>query len=823
MQKNTKSLFPVLIIIIFVSVLIVFLDSDEKNNLSLTKEEKKWISENRTVLVSPTPSFPPIDFLEQEKKLHKGIAKDFLDKFSEMTGLEFKTDFPRTWEESLNNIKNKKTDIITSVQKTRERSEYLLFTKPYIKVKNILIVNSDSDTDMNLKKMKNKKLVIIKDYAVSEYIENKYPEIDTVYADNILDAMFFISMEKADAMVANVPVAAYFRSKNMIGNLKLAQEIDYEYNLSFGIRSDKPILHSIISKALNSLPEPEKEKIKNKWIGFGYKEFWHSRVFWVIFFAASAALILMFSISLLWRKKAFELASAKKEAEDARKKAEQADMSKSKFLANMSHEIRTPMNSVLGFAELLYEEVKSEKEKNYIVNIKNSGRSLLSLIDDILDMSKIETGKFKLTYSPTDIKRVVKDIESEFSFAVKNKGLDFKIEVSPDLPYYIYADELRLRQILINLAGNAVKFTSEGYIKIIVSSDTIHEDHRYTNLYFEINDSGIGIPETEHKAVFESFTQQGGQDAREYGGTGLGLSITKKLVELMNGEIRLDSRPGFGSSFYIVLKNVEVVKDFKSLPLPEPKKITSKVTFLKKAEILIAEDAPSNREILSEYLKPFDFKIFEVESGKEVINFLKKRKPDIILLDMNIGDKNGYEVIKFLEDNDLINKIMVIAISGDFDTINSSSVRSRGVSGYLKKPYMRDELINELVKFIPYTVDENGQRKPELRSESDYLNRHDLKRIYENSEFDYFDFCSYFDVYLMNKWSEADNPFIISDISEFADDLIKAGENFEAQCFKDLGEDIKIYADDFDIEKLKPLMQLFPKLLKRVKKIYEEE
>ncbi|MGM0418558.1 MAG: ATP-binding protein [Thermodesulfobacteriota bacterium] len=823
MKNIKKSMLLVFIIFLLVSVFAVFLNSGKKNNLSLTKAEKKWISENKTVVVSPTPSFPPIDFLDQEEKKHKGIAKDFLNKFSDMTGLEFQTDFPKTWEESLSNIKNKKTDIITSVQKTKERSDYLLFTKPYINVGNILIVNSDSDTDMNLKNMKGKKLIIIKDYAVSDYIEKKYPEIDTMYADNILDAMFFLSMEKADAMVANVPVAAYFRSKNMIGNLKLAQEIDYEYNLSFGIRNDKPLLHSIMSKALDSLPESEKEKIKDKWIGFGYKEFWQSRVFWVVFLAAAAALILMFSLSLLWRKKAFELASAKKEAEKARKKAEQADMSKSKFLANMSHEIRTPMNSVLGFAELLYEEVESEKEKNYIVNIKNSGRSLLSLIDDILDMSKIETGKFKLNYSPTDIKRVVEDIESEFSFAVKNKGLNFKVEVSPDIPDYIYADELRLRQILINLAGNAVKFTSEGYIKIIVSSASQQENQEYTDLYFEISDSGIGIPETEHQAVFESFTQQGGQDAREYGGTGLGLSITKKLVELMNGEIRLDSRSGYGSSFYIVLKNVELVKDFESLPLPEPKKITSKVTFLKKAEILIAEDAASNREILSEYLKPFDFKIFEVESGIEVINFLKKRKPDIILLDMNIRDKSGYEVIKFLEENDLINKVMVIAISGDFDTINSSSVRSRGVSGYLKKPYMRDELINELVKFIPYTADESAEQIPELRSESDYLDRDNLKRIYENSKFDYFDFCSYFDVHLMNKWAEADNSFIISDISEFADDLIKAGEKFEAQCFKDLGSDIKIYADDFDIEKLKPLMQLFPKLLKRVKKIYEEE
>ncbi|PID78118.1 MAG: hypothetical protein CSB21_02325 [Deltaproteobacteria bacterium] len=551
-----------------------------------------------------------------------------------------------------------------------------------------------------------------------------------------------------------------------------------------------------------------------------YENLSSENFFWFFMFSLILIGLLIF-IAVLLRKRAFDLSLAKKDADAAKRKAQDADLAKSKFLANISHEIRTPMNSILGFAELLNEEAKTETAKNYISHIKNSGQTLLKLIDDILDMSKIEAGMFKFIYQPANIRELLKFVENEFSFAVQKKGIEFSINVDDDIPEYFLIDELRVRQVIINIVGNAVKFTSAGYVNVDVSKKSIDDNLKKMDICIEVSDSGIGIPEKEHARMFKSFTQNDGQDSIKFGGTGLGLSLTKKLAELMNGEILLDSIFGYGSTFSFILKDVAVV-DKKKRAVYE--RNAGNIDFLKKAEILILEPVSSRREIFREYLYGYNLKIFEVLSCAEVFNFLEKRIPDIIIFDMELYQTEEIDIIEYINKNDLVKKIMLIVLLSSDDNISEHSLRSRGVSGFIKKPFVRDDLVAEIMKFVPYVEKSVHHKiKDGEKTEYDYIKKNDLLEMYNSPNFNYEDFCEFCDVKLMNKWIEIEKSFIISDIEDFSKELSDCGERFNAVFFSNLGQDLSRYVHDFDIEKINNLIDIFPVLLKKVKKFYNEE
>jgi len=523
----------------------------------------------------------------------------------------------------------------------------------------------------------------------------------------------------------------------------------------------------------------------------------------------------MLFLILSWRKKVIELSKAKKEAELAMKKAHEADAAKSKFLANISHEIRTPMNSVLGFAEILNSENLSARAKKYILNIKNAGKTLLNLIDDILDMSKIEAGGFGIYYHPCNIRDIMDIVKSEFKIQAEEKKIELNFFQDPSLPKYLFLDELRLKQILVNLVSNSLKFTKKGFVNIYSYPVFKEDDFKKTDLVIEVKDSGIGIPFEEQSKVFEHFTQQNGQDSREYGGTGLGLAIVKKLVEMMNGEISLDSKVGFGSCFRVLLKDVELAESSDN-NCSKSLKYFSSIRFLKKFEILMVDHDTSAKEFVSYLLKPYELRFFHVSDSVQSINFLSKRLPDIILLNMNLEDKKSMDIIDFMEVNYLLKKVMIIAVSGD-----EKLIKSKGISGFLEKPFTRESLVSELIKFIPYSRDldsDNGYEKNVL----DYFIKKDLYKIIQSQEYSFNKFCEVFDLILMNKWIDVSNNFIFSDVCEFADELMDSGEKFKADCFISYGKDLKGFALDFDIDSFKTLIKIYPVLVKNLKNFLRE-
>ena len=393
-----------------------------------------------------------------------------------------------------------------------------------------------------------------------------------------------------------------------------------------------------------------------------------------------------------------ERKKAEQELQNAKDAADLASRAKSQFLSNMSHEIRTPMNAVLGFSQILQELELDPNKKFYLESILNAGRSLLSIINDILDLSKVEAGFLSLQYSPIEMGPLLDELEEFFSQRVKEKDLVFNIE-SKKTDRVLLVDAVRLRQVLINIINNAIKFTDSGSISVIVELKCLNSYKNLGHLNIRIKDSGIGIDEDQQQGIFETFQQARGQKAVEYGGTGLGLAISKKLVELMGGNIQLESTKGQGSTFIIDIPEVELTSR-DVLELNSQCEVDMANVDFEPATIIIADDIDFNRDVLRGFLKPFKFNIIEVSDGQELLKVMTVSKPDLVLLDIKMPEVSGLEVAQLirLNGNDKTPLIAVTASAMDEDKKRISEF----TDSYLRKPVVKKDLILEIMKYLKF-------------------------------------------------------------------------------------------------------------------------
>jgi len=499
-----------------------------------------------------------------------------------------------------------------------------------------------------------------------------------------------------------------------------------------------------------------------------------------------------------------QLQKAIEAAESARQQADAANRTKSEFLANMSHEIRTPMNAIIGFSDLLQKEILEPRQKGHLAAIISSGKILLTIIDDILDLSKIEAGKLELLESAVNIRSVIMELRNIFSVKIAEKNLFLQMEIDPSVPDALWLDEVRLRQILFNLIGNAVKFTEKGGVRLTVATGQ-NEAGKAPNLILTIQDTGIGISTDQQQLVFEAFRQQRGQKSTRYGGSGLGLTITKHLTEMMHGEIQLSSIIGQGTTFTVIFRNVQAADPATVKNRPETVPLHNVV--FNSAKILIADDIASNRNLLKEYLTDYDFTIYEAENGLEALQLTKEFHPDLIFLDLRMPVMDGIELIKILKSTPNLQQIPVVVITASALRDEEESVKKIGCNAYLHKPVNRSDIAFQLSLFLAHS------RQSGVATVSSEIEEIDLPESVLTA---LPELLTVLNGDLLEKWQNLRHSYIFNEIEDFADAVNQLGRHYQFPPLAVWGSRLFNQAQNFDMEKLPVTLEQFPELLKLI-------
>jgi len=538
--------------------------------------------------------------------------------------------------------------------------------------------------------------------------------------------------------------------------------------------------------------------------------------------------IIVISIAIIlyvWSRVNLANKKLKQKQDELKKLNEQLKMSnseteaalefKSQFLANMSHEIRTPLNIIIGFAGILRKNIMESKLIKYIDSIELSSENLLKLLNDILDMSKIEARKMLLKPEVVDLKKLVEEIRTLFLIKAEEKNIDLSISFDENLPTVMILDEIRTRQVLVNLVGNAIKFTNEGFVKVKVygPNKNIPEDYSpsKTDFFIDIEDSGHGIPPEHQKIIFESFRQIHVKNQAKISGTGLGLPISRRLMELMGGSLNLKSEPDKGSVFTLHFKDIPVTSiksnektlAHTTLELPE-------IQF-KSCRILIADDEAMNRSLIISSFAGTEVIVFQAENGKDAVEMAIKTMPAVILMDFNMPVIDGFEAARTLKQNPITKEIPILAFSASSLFVDLSNEEKELFSGFISKPVFISDLFEELSPFLPHT--RNKTMEGELLKSKEFENVIRSDRELMNEEV-----IAELDATFTSRFNEIKHVNSMNLTLQFAEELKAFALKRDFKSIEVYSKKVEEACKSFNIDLVRQLLDKFPKILSQLKK-----
>ncbi|WP_332447823.1 ATP-binding protein [Sphaerochaeta sp.] len=541
MHRRTSHVF----VLVFALLYVCSVSFAASASLPLTEEEQAFIASHPTIRIGIDPKFVPFEFINA-KGVHSGISADLLALLSERTGLVFTYDPNLDWTQTVQKARDREIDVLSAVGYTQARNQYLTFLEPYLQFQRAIVVKNTNTSITDFADLADRQVAVQQDSSHEGFLQ-AYPQIHPRLYATVEAALLAVNQGEEVAFLGNEATSVYLSRTLGLTELRFIPITEGgKQELHFAVRNDWPLLASILQKGLNAISESEFSEILNRWIRYEVKPDYLP--FLRITFAIGSIFLIMSAVSLFW---AFRLRKAVKEKDLAQKEAQTADQEKSRFLARISHEIRTPLNGIRGTTYLLEKTQLNDQQRRYTTTISHATQTMQTIINDILEYSRLDEDRVILEKVPFTLDDVLHACISIETYQIHQKGLVLHLEQAKLAEQNFLGDPTRLTQVIINLLNNAIKFTEEGSITIAVG--TTKQAQNQCTLNLSVRDTGIGMDKEQLFHIFQPFVQANETINRKYGGSGLGLSIVKGLVEKMGGSLSVESEPGVGSTFTVLL------------------------------------------------------------------------------------------------------------------------------------------------------------------------------------------------------------------------------------------------------------------------------
>jgi len=678
-----------------------------KFSLLLNDEEREYIKNNPVVPYVAEITNYPICFYDSRSGEWEGIAIDLIHEIEKLSEITFNriNDENTNWTELLHLLESGEATMITELMQTEDRAGMYLWPENYFFRGNLALISKTELHNIHINEILYLKVGLIRDTAHSSMFLSWFPNHRNAHIyNNTAAALDALERGEVDMVMTREYHLLIMTNYRELVGYKSNFLFDAYFDVKFGFNNKEAVLTSIVNKAMSLI---DTEGISGQWLRRTYDyrvRLAEERLPFIVGIGLLSVAFAFVIVLVIRRRReglrfeklveirTEELFSNQKKLEIAVEAAEKANNTKTEFLANMSHEIRTPMNAIIGMSEILEHEKLNDRQMSFVKDINISAHSLLGIINDILDMSKIEAGKLDLNPVDFDFIRFINNITVMFKHIVEKRGIEFRFEAVGDMPFCLFGDDIRMRQIITNICGNAVKFTEKGYVKLSVMTggDTIA---------FKVEDTGLGIHKEDLPKMFNTFEQLDKVKNRKIVGAGLGLSICNSLVDMMGGEINVESEYGHGTAFTVTiplvpgneanLQRFETGSSDYAIHAPD-------------AKILVVDDNEFNLKVGSGLLHLMEIEADTADSGHKAIELIKQKDYDIVFMDHMMPEMDGIEALHRIRSlGGKYESLIVVALTANAANNAREMFIEHGFDDFISKPIDADELCELLGEYLP--------------------------------------------------------------------------------------------------------------------------